>query len=48
MRFVEHLITKDGLKPDPEKVKAVNEMLNPTDVRRFLGFVSEQILAKPE
>ena len=43
VRFVGHLITKDGLKPDPEKVKAVNEMPNPTDVagvRRFLGFVN--------
>ena len=31
------------MKPDPEKVKAVNEMPNPTDVagvRRFLGFVN--------
>ena len=43
MRFVGHLITKDGLKPDPEKVKTVNEMPNPTDVavvRRLLGFVN--------
>lgn len=43
VRFVGHLITADGLKPDPEKVKAVNEMPNPSDVagvRRFLGFVN--------
>lgn len=43
VRFVGHLITKDDLKPDPEKVKAVNEMPKPTDVagvRRFLGFVN--------
>ena len=41
--FMGHLITKDGLKPDPAKVKAVNEMPSPTDVagvRRFLGFVN--------
>ena len=43
VRFVGHLITKDDLKPDPEKVKAVNEMPKPTDVtvvRRFLRFVN--------
>ena len=43
VRFVGHLITADGLKPDPEKVKAVNEMPNPSDVagvRRFLGFAN--------
>ena len=26
VRFMDHLITKDGLKPDPEKVRAVQEM----------------------
>jgi hypothetical protein len=43
VRLVGHLLTADGLKPDPEKVKAVNEMPNPSDVaemRRFLGFVN--------
>ena len=43
VRFVGHLITKDDLKPDPEKVKAVNKMPKPTDVagvRRFLRFVN--------
>jgi hypothetical protein len=41
--YVGHLITSDGLKPDPEKVKAVKEMPNPTDVagvRRLIGFVN--------
>lgn len=36
------ICTKDGLRPYPKKVKAVNEMPNPTDVawvRRLLGFV---------
>ncbi|XP_060070555.1 uncharacterized protein K02A2.6-like [Ylistrum balloti] len=43
VKFVGHLITADGLKPDPEKVKAVSEMPDPTDiagVRRFIGFVN--------
>jgi hypothetical protein len=43
VRFGGHLIMADGLKPDPEKVKAVNEMPNPSDVtgvRRFLRFVN--------
>lgn len=43
VKFIGHLITADGLKPDPEKVKAVSEMPNPTDVadvRRFIWFVN--------
>lgn len=41
--FIGHLVTDTGLKPDPEKVKAVKEMPNPTDVAgvlRFAGFVN--------
>ena len=41
--YVGHLITKDGLKPDPEKVKAMNDMPHPTckqSTRRLLGFVT--------
>ncbi|XP_041460922.1 uncharacterized protein K02A2.6-like [Lytechinus variegatus] len=41
--FMGHLITEEGLKPDPAKVKAVRDMQNPTDVagvQRFLGFVN--------
>jgi len=37
------LITKDGLKPDPEKVKAVQEMPRPTSKKELLsllGFVN--------
>lgn len=43
VRFVGHLITASGLKPDPDKVKAVAEMPEPTNVagvRRFIGFVT--------
>ena len=41
--YVGHLITADGLKPDPAKINAVQHMLQPNDkngVRRFLGFVT--------
>ena len=45
--FVGHIISAEGLKPDPEKVRAMKEMPPPTtkeDVRRFLGSI--QYLAK--
>ena len=38
-----HVISEKGLKPDPEKLKAVLEMPTPTDVasvRRFIGFTN--------
>ena len=38
-----HRFTSDGLKPDPEKVKAVTDMPRPRDkaeVKRFLGMVN--------
>jgi hypothetical protein len=40
--YVGHLITSEGLKPDPEKVRAVLEMKAPQSVkelRTFLGFI---------
>ena len=43
VRFMGHLITKDGLQPDPEKVKAVQEMPRPTskeELLSLLGFVN--------
>ena len=47
VKYVGHLITSQGLKPDPSKVKALQEMPAPKskeEVRRFLGFI--QYLAK--
>ena len=41
--FLGHLISKDGLKPDPAKIKAVLEMPTPTNVasvRRFIVFTN--------
>ena len=43
VRFMDHLITKDGLKPDPEKARAVQEMPKPTSKKELLsllGFVN--------
>ena len=45
--YVGHIISAEGLKPDPEKVRAMKEMPPTTtkeDVRRFLGSI--QYLAK--
>ena len=45
--YVGHIISAEGLKPDPEKVSAMKEMPPPTtkeDVLRFLGSI--QYLAK--
>lgn len=46
------MITKDGLKPNPEKVRAVVEMKPPQrlkELRTFLGFIQyllRQLLEK--
>ena len=43
VKFIGHLITSKGLKPDPEKVRAILDMPKPTNVsgvRRILGFVT--------
>ena len=41
--FIGHILAPDGLKPDPKKVEAINDMPHPTDVqslRRFLGMIN--------
>ena len=45
--YIGHCLTKEGLKPDPEKIRAVQEMQRPQnlkELRTFLGFM--QYLAK--
>ena len=39
VKFMGHLITKDGLKPEPEKIKAVQEMPRPTSENKLLGLL---------
>ena len=43
MTFLGHVITQDGLQPDPAKIEAIKEMPSPTDVtgvQRLNGFVN--------
>jgi hypothetical protein len=47
VQYVGHLLTSEGVKPDPEKVRAVENMKAPTDKKSlmtFLGFI--QYLSK--
>ena len=47
IQFLGHIISKHGVKPDPQKVKAIADMPAPIDaqgVRRFCGLV--QYLAR--
>ena len=40
--YVGHVLSKDGLKPDPEKIRAVQEMKPPQntkELKTFLGFI---------
>ena len=43
VKFIGHLMTSKGLKPDPAKVRAILDMPKPTNVsgvRRIIGFVT--------
>ena len=43
INYLGHVVSKEGVSTDPEKIKAVTEWPQPTtvtDVRSFLGFVS--------
>ena len=45
--YVDHVLSKDGLKPDPEKIRAVQEMQPPQntkELKTILGFM--QYIAK--
>ncbi|XP_062399854.1 uncharacterized protein K02A2.6-like [Sardina pilchardus] len=44
VKFLGHIISADGVKPDPEKTKAVQDMREPTNIselRSFLGMVNQ-------
>ena len=41
--YLGHVLTKDGLKPDPKKTQAINDMTPPTSkeaLQRFLGMIT--------
>ena len=43
VRYVGHVLSSDGIKPDPQKVEAIIAMLTPAnreDLQRFLGIVT--------
>lgn len=47
IQYIGHILTADGLKPDPSKIRAITDMPQPQDkaaLMRFLGMV--QYLAK--
>ena len=40
LEYLRHLITKDGVKPNPNKIKTIKDFRipgNPTEVKSFLG-----------
>jgi len=43
IKFLGHIISREGIKPDPEKIKAITEMSPPTtrkEAHRFIGMVN--------
>ena len=44
VKFLGHIVDKEGIRPDPEKVKGINDMTEPknlTDLQRFLGMCNQ-------
>ena len=44
VKFLGHIVDKEGIRPDPEKVRGINDMTEPknlTDLRRFLGMCNQ-------
>jgi len=43
IKFLGHVISREGIKPDPEQIKAITEISPPTtrkEARRFIGMVN--------
>lgn len=50
IKFLGHIIDGNGIRPDPDKVRAIVEMTSPvnvTEVRRFLGMVHQMSKFSP-
>ena len=45
--FLGHVMTEEGIKTDPEKIRAVVEWPVPTCVRETLGSLGERIIKQP-
>ena len=44
VKFLGHMIDSEGIKPDPDKVSAIEKFTTPScigDVRRFLGMINQ-------
>ena len=44
LKFLGHVVEKNGIRPDPEKTRAISDMKPPqtiTDLRRFLGMANQ-------
>ena len=44
LKFLGHIISKDGVSADPDKTKAIQDMIPPknvTELRRFMGMVNQ-------
>ncbi|PIK48383.1 hypothetical protein BSL78_14743 [Apostichopus japonicus] len=42
IKYIGHILTKDGMKPDPDKIEAVTQLPKPEsrkDLERFLGMI---------
>ena len=51
IKFFGHVVSRDGRRPDPEKIRAIVEMLAPKDpnqLKSFLGMISYYSSFVPE
>ena len=50
IKFLGQMVDRNGIRPDPDKVKAIQEMLPPRNVsklRRYLGMINQQSKFSP-